>query len=181
MADVDPTFGFAVQARSYYHLGQLDRAAAALHEWIARAPSFVAYNLLTWIELRRGNIPQALEHHAFSEVLASRVYDDYLMALAGERVYRFGRLGQNEDAERLFAELQERAATGPAPASGWVLAYLAIGDQRRALESLETVVERRDFDVPENIAQLKHNVFEDPVLDLPEFVEVRERLGFTDL
>jgi hypothetical protein len=61
----------------------------------------------------------------------------------------------------------------------WALAYLAIGEQERALEWLNTAAENR---IPDGgfmvLWWLRANAFSDPVLEQPEFVEVRSRLGF---
>ncbi len=67
---------------------------------------------------------------------------------------------------------------GPAQ---WALVHLAAGNIDQALDWLNTAAENRlpvgGFFIT---ALKKANLFSDPILDQPEFVEVRSRLGFRE-
>ena len=63
-----------------------------------------------------------------------------------------------------------------------VLISLAHGETEEAFSLLKSAAEDKEpYEAPEVVTRIKANVFEDPVLERPEFVELRERLGFTDL
>ena len=103
-----------------------------------------------------------------------------------QAAYAYGRAGHLEDAQRMSARI-EKLATEPHGPTVWSYnraeAYLGIGDQESALKILQAMA---DNPGPHNghytyIAILARNLYSDPVLDQPEFVEVRKRLGFTDL
>ncbi len=65
--------------------------------------------------------------------------------------------------------------------SAWVLAYLGIGDTKEALRWLISAADNKE---PENgwidLQRIKLNSYSDPVLDEPDFLEVRRRLGFRE-
>ena len=100
-----------------------------------------------------------------------------LVVFLVEWAYSYGRLGREADAERIFREIESAANHGRMPGpGGWALAYLAVGDEKRALESLEASAERaarheRDEGFY-NLMNLKMNVTNDPRLRQPEFVRV---------
>ena len=84
------------------------------------------------------------------------------------------------DARRIVTEIEALGADLDIGAGAWALAYLAIGDRERALRWLERGAEkaqRKEFD-PAFIAlmHLRLNPFSDPVLEQPEFREIRDRL-----
>ncbi len=100
--------------------------------------------------------------------------------------YIYGRIGRSDDARRLFDRFQEVAnengSSNMSLASDHVLASLAIGDQAEALKWLEAIA---DSPGPETgtfpfKAAIVWNHHSDPILDQPEFVEVRSRLGFRE-
>ena len=122
--------------------GRYDEAAAAFATVVAEAPSdqgLLARDWLARMEIARGNEAAALEQLRLSEeIIAAEPQPLFLPMWA----YCYGRLGRSEDAERLFAEMERREAAGtPFGSGGWAMAYLALGDQRRALERLETAAD----------------------------------------
>jgi hypothetical protein len=62
----------------------------------------------------------------------------------------------------------------------WALAYLAIGENTQALEWLTRVAEKAEAKEGDQgyfaTNTIRGNVLNDPVLDQPEFVAVRDRL-----
>ncbi len=97
-------------------------------------------------------------------------------------IYGYGRLGLQEDVERLATHLEQLAADQRVTAGNWAMISLARGDHEEALSLLESAAEeKKPYESPVLLMRIKMNVFEDPILDQPRFVAVRERLGFTDL
>jgi hypothetical protein len=91
-------------------------------------------------------------------------------------------LGRTEDARRLFAEMERREAGGTRfGAGGWAMANLAIGEQRRALEWLETAARKAaDHELDEgffNLMALRANVTNDDVLRQRELAAVLARIS----
>ena len=99
----------------------------------------------------------------------------------GAQIYSL--LGRDEDAARLF-ELQQALfnRTGPTPGPAQsALAYLAVGQHDESLALLKISATN---EVPHAADVLIHlvklNLWNDPVLDQPEFVEVRRKLGYVE-
>ncbi len=94
--------------------------------------------------------------------------------------YAYGRLGDTGSAQRLFAEISAAAKEQEIGAGGWAIANMAIGNYDEALTWLRTGAEkaaRHEIDAGMfSLMNLKMNITADPVLERPEFVEVRERL-----
>ena len=99
---------------------------------------------------------------------------------AGKLVYGYGLIGREDDALRTFGELQALAAERTIAPVGWVLAYLGIDDTDQALVWLNAEAERLVASDNQDTARIKSNAYSDPILDQPEFVEVRSRLGFRE-
>ena len=58
---------------------------------------------------------------------------------------------------------------------------VAIGDQQRALGWLKDAADKpQPYESHGAQTYLKTNIWNDPILDQPEFVEVRSRLGFRE-
>ena len=90
-------------------------------------------------------------------------------------------MGQTEPAEQALRQLQERAADGAAVSAGqWARAYLAVRDEEQTLEWLEAAARNARNHEPDaaffNLMGLKMNTANDPILEQPEFVEVRSRI-----
>ena len=156
--------------------GNAPRGAVAYRKVIEIAPSHAVPHLnISLLESSRGNNAAALEEARIGEQL---LRDSSNPSYLGIGIYAFGRLGQRADAERLFKRLEDIASSQRIAAVVWVHAYLGIGDRQRALAEFRSFA---DTKAPWFIGEmdLKFNVHDDPVLDQPEFVEVRSRLGFT--
>ncbi len=95
--------------------------------------------------------------------------------------YCFARLGQSEDALRVISNVEAMIGDRFVDPIVWVFVHLAAGEPGRALQWLTKAVEE-----PENRQEvfartfIKQNSWSDPVLDQPEFIEMRNRLGFKD-
>jgi len=127
----------------------------------------------------RGNSAEAQSAVRLVEPLA--LDSDNIVFLATV-AYLYSKLGMRDDVARVLVEFDERAADRTIASSSRVLVNLAKGDEERALQWLTTAAEDREVYLGQNfIMRIKFNVWEDPVLDRPEFVKLREQLGFTDL
>jgi len=63
----------------------------------------------------------------------------------------------------------------------WVWRHLATGDPRQALQWLTKAVERPEYRQEVFVRGfIKQNSWVDPILDQPEFVAMRNRLGFSE-
>ena len=90
--------------------------------------------------------------------------------------------GFEQDAAELLTEFEKRTQNSRVPAAGRVYEYLLRGDESEALRWLERAAEDPQPYIGFAIVMgLSLNEDQDPILDKPEFVEVRNRLGFTDL
>jgi TolB-like protein len=160
------------------YAGEHDAAAAAFRRGIELAPTLsLQHAWLAEAEIARGNSEVAFNELRLAEELlgTNRVIISLLDIL-----YGYGRIGRGADAERLFAEVQQQSATQEIGAGGWASAYLAIGDQARALEWLRVGAERaREKKLDQGfftLMNIRMNPTADPVLEQPEFVAVREAL-----
>ena len=91
--------------------------------------------------------------------------------------HNYSLAGSPDDAIRLFGDLEAMADENFIDPAAWAYAYLAIRDQERALRWIEMAGVSWNNN-PLNVMYLKANIFHDPLLDQPEFVAVRSRLGF---
>ena len=60
-----------------------------------------------------------------------------------------------------------------------MFAYLGVRDANKALHHLKLVAGKW-VSTPRGQISIKNNFYHDPILDQPEFVEVRSTLGFTE-
>ena len=64
--------------------------------------------------------------------------------------------------------------------AAWALAHLAVEDLDKALRSLSRAVNQGSAGEDISAATITFNMFSAPVLEQPEFLELRRRLGFGD-
>ena len=128
-------------------------------------------------EALRGNSAEALEALRIAERLGYTNHGDSI----GNLLRSYSRIGRQEDVERLFGDLQALSREFHIGPGLWAIAYLSLGDQEQALEWLNRAAEQLD---PDNsylaLYGIAKNVRANPILDQPEFVEVRSRLGFRE-
>jgi hypothetical protein len=84
------------------------------------------------------------------------------------------------DVERIVAEIEQLPEGTEIGRGGWAMVYLARGERAKAIEQLQAaLVKIENYDIDEgfwNLMTIRMNVTADPVLEEPEFVELRERL-----
>ncbi len=181
--ELAPNSGAAYRNLGNVHdlLGNRDEAYSAFYKALSiSSPGRVAFQIaFAHGEVSRGNSAEAQSALRLVEPLA--LDSDNIVFLATV-AYLYSKLGMRDDVARVLVEFDERAADRTIASSSRVLVNLARGDEERALQWLTTAAEDREVYLGQNfIMRIKFNVWEDPVLDRPEFVKLREQLGFTDL
>ncbi len=180
-AAVDPDIGlvaslFGNVGSPYFWAGDFDRAARDYEQAVTtRGDDLILYFHLSEIETARGNYDRAIEYVRLVQELGATFGQGGLARMA----YVSSLAGYPDDAAQLVARTAGRAT--PPSATQRAVAQLALGNADEALELFE---EAANFQLPSAGATItiliKNNMFNDPVLERPEFVEVRNRLGFTE-
>jgi TolB-like protein/DNA-binding winged helix-turn-helix (wHTH) protein/Tfp pilus assembly protein PilF len=151
---------------SLYQSVELDRAHGLGHQWVAL------------MSLVLGDKEEALSRLRLTERLYAGSPPIILLPTLA---YAHGLLGRSGDASRLFAEFARRSTERSVGTGSWVTAYLAIRDRESALEWLNHAVEgARNNEIDAsflNLMNIKLNVFDDPILEEPAFVELRNELA----
>ena len=156
-----------------------ERALFALRTALARDPRLRVQRLfLAFKEVVSGDPAAAVEALRIAEQIAG---ESPLLVFLPEWAYAYARAGRPDEARRLFDALEARARAGETPGfGGWASAYLAIGDEERALEALERAADRAANHQPDegfwSLMNLRMNVTDDPVLRKPEFAAVLQRV-----
>ena len=161
-----------VIGETYMFSGDLDTAIAIAQEAVNTSPADAgAYFNLAEKQAVRGNHEAALENLQIWEQLG-------YSGAPGERArgaQLYSHLGRKEDAERLFVQQQEMPASDAQNA----LAFFAIKDYGESLRLLRAAAESQYPEPGDTLTILvKVNIWNDPILNQPDFVEVRRRLGF---
>ena len=134
----------------------------------------MSYRYSGQVETMLGNLDQALSYLRLAERLGSGSGSGSASA-QGEEIrlaYAFWLEGSSDDALRVFSEVRRRGQA--------IIQQLAVGDQAGALAALRAAVENEEIArLP--LMRVKANIWQDPVLDQPEFQELRDQLVFTDL
>ncbi len=148
--------------------GDIDAAADALLQSTMLNPlNLGPIQNLARLEAGRGNEADAVRYLQTAEELSSNgAFIAHGYALAGQR-------------DRAIEFATRSRAAGPGGASYEALVSLILGEREKALEFLELYV---DHQRPLNfgIMRVKYNVWPDPALNEPEFVEVRQRIVFAE-
>ena len=104
------------------------------------------------------------------------------LTFVSQLVYWYVRLGLRDDAERTLSRFEEMASGSRNPASARIKIALARGDNGEALALLDAASESKEpYEGIGLMTDIATNIHLDPVLNQPEFVEARQRLGLTDL
>lgn len=130
-----------------------------------------------YMDIALGDELAAIEQLQFTEQLMG---DSRAQVLLPELAYAYGRIGRTQDAQRIFQELQNAMRDSQENAGANAMSYLAIGDRESALSWLEVAAEKAERNEPDagfySLMFIKMNVLNDPVLEEPEFVALRDRL-----
>ena len=166
---------------AHVYSGNVDAALDVLDETLAIDPAQIPARInLGFIQARRGHAEDAAR--AFRRVEEStegRRSPTSAAALA----YGYSRIGNANQAMTLFEEIQNVADEQSIGAGTWALAYLAIGAEQQALESLDDLLEKIENHEPDagwfNLMLIKHNITGDPLLEEARFKERRDRIRGT--
>jgi Flp pilus assembly protein TadD len=131
------------------------------------------YLQIAAIELRRGNDSEAREALAVGEELISET--QYLIS---QLAFLYALAGDATAAQRAFDRLAAYSERFHVDDLGWVLASLAVGDREEALRRLRAEVESGFVDGSStHRALVRSNIWDAPVLNEPDFVQLRSMLG----
>ncbi len=180
--EIDPNVAWVHETLGFIYLraGDLPEAARYLREAIRLAPgNYNHYLNLATVEFLNGNLSAAREKLDRSvQIMASGA-----TFRVGYLAYLYGLLGEPDQAAKLLARFEELNSARQRDVQlplGW--AILGTGDTERALRNWTITVngyidENRRF-APGRISRFRDNWLNDPMLEQPEFVELRRRLGF---
>jgi len=169
------------QGASFRHVlilaGEHERATALYEDAAARNPAAGLPRMeLGRLAARRGDYEEAIAQLEKAERLLGTQGDSSFML-----AYSYGLAGSREDASRLLDDVKEATAGRTLTPMLWALGYLGTGENDLAFEQLELSVDNPTGTLLyTETAFMKANVFSDPVLNEPRFVELRSKLGFQD-
>jgi TolB-like protein len=181
--ELDPTIAgtFSFLGDALFFVGEQQQAEATHLAYLEAAPTGRANFQLGRLYAIRGDADEALTYLRIEDQLRPALPQSSQLAM---RAMSYSLIDRPEDAMRLFRILEERHLERQA-VDGLVMAtaYLAIGNRDEALSLLRDYVADNDriIQLGDQLALAKYNFWNLPVLEEPEFVEVRQQLGFTDL
>jgi TolB-like protein/Tfp pilus assembly protein PilF len=148
---------------------RFDEAAASYQKCLELGVSAVCANQLAESELGRGNKEAALEAVRYSEQITNGGANVYAI-----NAYLYGHLGMPDEARRMSQELNEIAREGYVNPLLWALVDIGVGDYDAAYNIITENLElaRR----PSPLSSITSNVLNDPVLEEPRWVELREQM-----
>jgi len=160
-----------------FSVGEYERASAAFRRGVEVAPTYsTAYIALARSEIGLGNLDNALQQLRIAESLMP---PETVSLLRAELGWVYGRLGLAEDAKRIFAELESLAEDRYIGPDVWAIGYLGMRDETRALQKFNEAIENPALvGDPLSLELLKMNAYLDPILDKPDFIEIRANVGF---
>ena len=161
------------------HAAGKHRESIALHEKAAREnpASSMPFLLRAIPEHALGEDDRAFQALKIAEELMP---ERATPGIRGHIAYGYTNVGREEEGKRLWSEVEQTMGDRFHDPSLWVWIYRIKGDRANALEAL-----RRAADEPQYRQEiflrtfLKQNNWHDPVLDEPEFAELRSRLSMT--
>ncbi len=162
--------GLSYNAGGYYdladgifrELSDADPGTGVLHMQIGR------------VAIHLGNMDEALRELD----LAQTLWEGFQLNAfrIGQLILAYSQAGSTDDAVALFRRLQELANDEVVGDAIWARAYLAIGENSRALEHLQLAVsDRVSTDVP-TLSELASNPWGNSALEEPEFRELLDGL-----
>ena len=179
-ARLDPNVPFAHANLGVVYAYAGDRAASnrSLQRALDLAPTntlaraFLAYNAAA-----TGDAERAL---AEVERLERLLGDNPPVAFLPELAYVFGRIGRPDDAARLAARVDTAGRERDLGTGARTLVYLAVGDEKSALEELERAAAKTRNHEPDvsgvSLMNLKMNFLNDPRLMTPPFADALARI-----
>ena len=163
---------------AYLYSKDFDSAADAFRQATRMAPANpLTHSLLATAQAGRRNIEGARESLRLTEQLLG---ENRPLIFLLDLAYNYDLIGFNGDSDRIIQEIQQRAEAEDIGTGGWALLSLTKGDEASALEWLEAGVSNARSKTPDpslfTLMNLKMNYNNNPVLEKPEFVALREQL-----
>jgi TolB-like protein/Flp pilus assembly protein TadD len=175
IVEFEPLIGNFLSGWTFMQLSKYEDALSACQNVLSQRPDFaLAHQLHGFVMLSRGDKVNALETLRLSEELG---YESSTYAIA-QTGFAYQVLGSRKDALRIFEKIEILAREYIVTDAAWALAYLAVEDQEKALLSLSRAADQRSAGEDISAATIVTNLFSAPVLEQPEFLELRRRLGF---
>jgi tetratricopeptide (TPR) repeat protein len=167
-----------VQHRAGDYESAADNLRTALASIIDARDRGVVMSWLTQVEVARRNEAEALR--LLDEIAQNDINAGIDPYRAGNS-YQYALLGRPEPAEQALARLEADSANRDLVGAGqWAMAYLGVRDAERALEWLEIGAAKARLHEPDQtffqLMGIKMNDLNDPLLERPEFSDVRRRL-----
>ena len=137
----------------------------------------IAYGLGSSLAML-GKTPEAEQALRLAEVLV--IANESLGATLPRIAQAYRQIGLREHAVELVRQFEEWAADHPAGEGDWAAAYLATGDYEKGLSRLNRALDKTLAGEGDegywNLVFILRNIYSDPVLDRPDFAELRSRL-----
>lgn len=174
---------FYVDAYFFYLAGDLGAAAERARRIVQSNPaSGIARADLGYYEALRGS-DAAERELRLADGLEASFPNVGRPGFLARLTYSYHRIGLHDDAEeafdRLLRALGDDRQLDLNPVE-WMLAYLGIGKVEEALDWAARAASSPLPPGPVPQLELMLNAFEDPVLERPEFLELRRKLGYQD-
>ncbi len=173
--DPNRAFSFQQLGITYNNAGQYDLAATSLRRALELSLEAGGRGIgntvnLALAEAHRGNTEEALRLLQTAEELMD--YRPNQPFRYGQMGIAYARLGQPEEAQRLFDALVERANEGDVGDANWAFSHVALGEYDEALERLEAAMEAPKAINYTALIMMKLNEWSDPVLEEPRFQDL---------
>jgi TolB-like protein/tetratricopeptide (TPR) repeat protein len=167
---------FDQMARALHQAGRYEEAIEAAQQCLTLDPRILICSLyMARSEFGLGNHEAALDALRVTEQLT---LNDAAPEIQSILAWGYGLLGQAEDAQRTFEKFRVLAADRHVNAVAWVWAYMGVGDYDEALRLLNGIAENLELlREPYQAHLTRQNVWSDPMLEEPEWVEAREKLA----
>ena len=176
IVEIDPLLGNFLIGWALMQMGKFDGALTACQKALSLRPDFsLAHQLHGFVLLSTGEKLNALEAFRLSEELGNES-SIYAIAQTG---FAYQILENRQAALRIFEKIEILAREYIVTDAAWALAYLAVDDLDNALQSLGRAADQSNTGEDISVARIAFNTFSAPVLEQPEFLELRRRLGFT--
>ena len=153
----------------YYLERRYDEAIPYYRKTLEMDPNFgLAHCVLAWSYEGKGQYPEAI-----AELEKARQLDDSSPVLASLG-HAYAVTGRARDAQRVLAQLQERAKTRYVSPFFLALVYTGLHDHQRALDALDEAYKQHDW----VLVWINVSITLDPLRSQPRFADLLRRLNY---
>jgi TolB-like protein len=169
-------------SRLYLTLGDWDAALDVLLKISEIRPTRIAIRLqVALVEQLRRNYEAVRQHLNIAESL--EVTEDVNPPQLATIAYYYSLLNSPENAQDFFERFTLAETQSPSmvdDVTSKVYAYLSVSDEVNALEQLRADIDGAEVSGRRPLTNhgIIYNMFNDPVLEKPEFLELRRRMGY---